>query len=260
MKILTPDQNTIQIRNSGVGSIMGGGVLAVAGIVAGIIFLQSMLIGAAIAGIFAIIGIVIVFTAKSTVTTLLRQGTSTVEAKRLIGGKTTSSSFDSSRVTAVRLQSEYHRNNPTGPNRAAPGTITIGGNNTGNNQGTTITSRLVILLNDGIEVLVASASKSANSGLSIGGANLSSIYPAKLKKLADQVAAFYGLPLATDTPLGAGGITEAIHEVSQAIHQPQPLQPTPQQPSIPPSAPQPVQPAVPEATGSNQTPPTPPLQ
>lgn len=208
MKIQTISNDELQIKTSGATAILLGVIFLVVGVVVAVLVHSSSgkssgnpLIGMAFGGVFAVVGLLLVLFASSERIVLRRGGTSTVEKKRLLGGKTVSQNFDTVTVQAVHLMTGFSAANV---NPAGGGFYN---NMNGNRQ-----SRLELLLNDGSVVHIADQTGSSSTINGINVTNL--ITKAPLSKEANQIADFLGVPLQNEditNPMGA------IKQVGQAV-------------------------------------------
>lgn len=238
MKIQTLSEDELEIKSSGVASLVIGIVMVPAGIAIGATPLFTTaewwvsLIGLAVAGI----GALIAFSASSTRNVLRRSGASTITEKRLIGGKTKEASFDASQIVQVRLEthSEYTAD-----------TSSESGSRSSQGRRQRVSSLLVVL-KDATEITIASERESG--GVSMNGISLNSVSSAPLSKEAQQVADFLGVPLVTglqDVSLQniVGAVQGAFKQSTQTVE----TQSSQEQPAAPAEDPQqsPVVPGVP---------------
>jgi MFS family permease len=256
MKIIETNSEQWEIKESGIGSIVAGGIMAIAG--AGLLGWVAthlatiawwwMLVAVGI----LVLGGLIIFSASNRLLTLRRQGMSEIVTTKVIGGKRAQVSFDTSQIVSVNLDTSDELSTRTSSD----------GDKTTTRERTSI---LYVLLRDNSEVMLATR-KGGNNGISINGFNMSGLIKAPLADEARRIAAFYGVPLSSRTN-NAGGIetiASAITAVRQGITgaqqpgvvtnmqpqvqpQPQPVvATTPLQPIVPVVTP--VQPVVPIAT------------
>lgn len=246
MKILRPNDSELEIRTSGVSTLIFGGIFVLAGIggAAAPLFTTAewwvSLIGAAIIAL----GVLMILTATSIRTLLRKEGASEITEKRLIGGKTKQSTFESSQVNHVKLEShtETRRTTSSASDRSGQ-------------QERQRVSTIYLLLNDGTEVTVGTERKNSNGGFALNGISLASISKAPLAAEAQQIADFFGVPLKTG--IQDANLQDVIGAVQTAMKQPNGIvaptaAPTPQvmtqpNPSTPPATPQstPAQPLAP---------------
>lgn len=191
----------MDIRTSATTSLVVGVIFMVIGIVVAFMLYASGLTVAVLVGLALIaIGALMVFLASSEHVVLRRGGTSLVEKKRLLGGKTKSQSFETRSVTAVRLI--------TGMSRAQ------GGEAMNSSSSNSRQSVLSLLLSDNSLVQVAHKS---GSGFSVNGLNVGAlIQKAPLSAEASQVAQFLGVPLqASDVSSPIAAIRQVADIVGQ---------------------------------------------
>lgn len=265
MKI-TQTNDQIEIKSGGAGQIIIGGLFIAAGIAAVI----AVLIGAfgkdtppwiALIGlVFAVFGGIALKTAQNRVITIQQGGDTTVNSKRLIGGKTAQQSFPTSSIVAVRLDTYMDSTGNTNMN-----------NNTSGSPSSSRRSELALLLNNNDLIQIGSAS--GNSGFSVNGMNLSSlIQKAPLSKEANQISTFLNVPLQADDNSSIAGAVQSVvkafrHETNTESPQ-QPVSfnpgnlanpapsPSPSPPPLttPPLPPKPPTPPIPPAAPTPQPP------
>jgi hypothetical protein len=251
MKITETNSEQWEIKENGVITVVVGGVMSLGGI--GLLIWTAMhlasvawwwtLVGVGIAAM----GALIIFSAVSRQIILRRQGASEVVTTKVVGGKRTRLSFDSSQIVSVNLDTSD----------------TVRTDNDARGQTTTRerSSILYVLLNDNSEVLLATR-KSSNDGVSVNGFNVTGLSKAPLADEAQRIASFYGVPLSSraNNISGVEAIASAVGAVKRGIAGAQQpglvtnMQPQ-AQPVAPPTPPQPVgsvvtpvQPAAPIVT------------
>lgn len=229
MKI-SQTNNQLEIKNSGLGSIILGVVFVVVGIIMTIVMLsgsatdengESAPAWAVLFGVvFAVVGCLVAWFAKSKKTVLQQGANTTVSAKRVLSGKTSEQTFPTANITAVQLHTYI--------------------NNTGNDTSNrSRRSTLSLLLNNNDVVELGSAN---SNGISLNGMNISNlIRKAPLSKEANQIASFLGVPLQNSD---VSSITGAVQSIKQGFGGNNPGQQTPTTVSQN-QAPNPTQPAQP---------------
>ncbi len=246
MKIIQTN-NQLQIKNSGIGQFIMGLLI----ILAGIGFSIFTLVGpaddngnklpiwtVAIGLVVIIIGIVTLLFSKNRTATIEQNGTTTITAKRLLGGQPENISFPTSDIVSVRL-STYADNTAS--------------NNMQNNMQRRSVLQLVLKNND-----LADIGGSSSGGFSFNGMNIGGLLTkAPLSKEADQIASFIGVPLDANDASSISGAIKSVTSAFQSNKSSNPQQPTqfnqePQNanpqpgPSIPPQPPQPIPPVPPQ--------------
>jgi hypothetical protein len=206
MKITETNSEQWEIKENGVITVMIGAIIGLGGIgllIWAVMHLANVawwwtLVGAGVAAM----GALMIFSAVSRQIILRRQGVSEVVTTKVVGGKQTRLSFDTSQIVSVNLDTSD----------------TIRTDNDARGQTTTRerSSILYVLLNDNSEVLLATR-KSGNNGVSVNGFNVTGLSRAPLADEAQRIAGFYGVPLSSRTN-NAGGM-EAIASVVGAVRQ-----------------------------------------
>jgi hypothetical protein len=249
MKITQTD-NQMEIKTSGLLTLAMGIILIVFGAVVLITVLTGIwkvqgngqstsLIGPIAGALLAVGGIVTALLAKNQDTVLQKGGTSTVSQKRVLFGGPKAVSFDTSRIRAVCLFTEYHVTNDMN-------------SGSGMNHSSSVqrSSQLSLMLDD--NSLVQIASKSGGGGSSINGINITRLVSkAPLSDKGNQIAQFLGVPLKSsgDVPspaLAISTIVDAVHENTEQKQVMSEQPPTANQPPVPTSQPNtPVEPTQP---------------
>jgi hypothetical protein len=266
MKITQTD-NQIVIKQGGVTQLIGGITFIVIGIGLAIAIGGGLVkssngqkpspLIALFGVVFAVIGVLVFLTAKNRTIVIEKGGNTTVDAKKLIGGKDVNQSFPTTSIIAVRLNTYMDSTSSTGMNNSG---VSFGNNNNSQRRST-----LSLLLNNN-DMVELGSSGSSGSGLNINGMNVGSlISKAPLSKEAGQISTFLGVPLqADDNSSIAGAIHSAVDMFKQAKNgQPTSFNqnaPTSAQPSLTPTqSPQPAQtpqtPQPPVAPGTPTPPP-----
>lgn len=206
MKITETNSEQWEIKENGVITVVIGAIIGLGGIgllIWAVMHLASVawwwtLVGAGVAAM----GALMIFSAVSRQIILRRQGVSEVVTTKVVGGKQTRLSFDTSQIVSVNLDTSD----------------TIRTDNDARGQTTTRerSSILYVLLNDNSEVLLATR-KSGNNGVSVNGFNVTGLSRAPLADEARRIAGFYGVPLSSRAN-NAGGV-EAIASVVGAVRQ-----------------------------------------
>jgi hypothetical protein len=206
MKITETNSEQWEIKENGVITVVIGAIIGLGGIgllIWAVMHLANVawwwtLVGAGVAAMAALM----IFSAVSRQVVLRRQGVSEVVTTKVVGGKQTRLSFDTSQIVSVNLDTSD----------------TIRTDNDARGQTTTRerSSILYVLLNDNSEVLLATR-KSGNNGVSVNGFNVTGLSRAPLADEAQRIAGFYGVPLSSRTN-NAGGM-EAIASVVGAVRQ-----------------------------------------
>jgi hypothetical protein len=129
--------------------------------------------------------VLVAVSAKNKRFLLNRVGTSTVTESKVLGGATKAIRFEPNQIASVLFETHTQYSHDSS-------------SSTGINSGSRRerVSTLAIVLKDTSEILLASAN-SGQSGVSIGGVNLSSFGKAPLADEATQVATFFNVPLLT---------------------------------------------------------------
>lgn len=206
MKITETNSEQWEIKENGVITVVIGAIIGLGGIgllIWAVMHLANVawwwtLVGAGVAAM----GALMIFSAVSRQIILRRQGVSEVVTTKVVGGKQTRLSFDTSQIVSVNLDTSD----------------TIRTDNDARGQTTTRerSSILYVLLNDNSEVLLATR-KSGNNGVSVNGFNVTGLSRAPLAGEARRIAGFYGVPLSSRAN-NAGGV-EAIASVVGAVRQ-----------------------------------------
>lgn len=206
MKITETNSEQWEIKENGVITVVIGAIIGLGGIgllIWAVMHLANVawwwtLVGAGVAAM----GALMIFSAVSRQIILRRQGVSEVVTTKVVGGKQTRLSFDTSQIVSVNLDTSD----------------TIRTDNDARGQTTTRerSSILYVLLNDNSEVLLATR-KSGNNGVSVNGFNVTGLSRAPLADEARRIAGFYGVPLSSRAN-NAGGV-EAIASVVGAVRQ-----------------------------------------
>jgi hypothetical protein len=184
MKLIPISNDQLEIKESGVGSIIFGTAFAVIGMGVGILPFVSksiewwtFLVGLVFLGF----GIFFALNATNRHIVLRRGGLSEITEKKIIGGKGATGSFPADQIISVRLDTN------TQYDRGADG----------RSQRRRV-STLYVHLKDNSEVALA-ADSSGTGGLSVNGINLSSFGKAPLMNEAQQIADFFNVPLNTES-------------------------------------------------------------
>lgn len=206
MKITETNSEQWEIKENGVITVVLGGVMGLGGV--GLLIWTVMHLASAawwwtLVGVgIAAMGVLMIFSAVSRQIILRRQGASEVVTTKVVGGKQTRLSFDTSQIVSVNLDTSD----------------TARTDNDARGQTTTRerSSILYVLLNDNSEVLLATR-KSSNNGVSVNGFNVTGLSKAPLADEARRIAGFYGVPLSSRAN-NAGGV-EMIAGVVGAVRQ-----------------------------------------
>lgn len=241
MKVIQTD-NQIEIKSSGIGQLITSIIISLVGIGLTIFVFagppddkgNKMPIWMAGIGLaFVAVGIGFLLFSKNRSTVIQKDGTTTITAKRILGGQTQNTSFPTSNITSVRL-STYADNTA--------------------NSGMQRRSVLELVLNNNDIIDIGSSS---SRGVSFNGMNVGSlIMKAPLSKEANQIASFLGVPLDANDASSIAGAVKSVTSAFQSTKPSSPQQPTefnpesqnanPQPtPPVPPVQPQPPQPAPP---------------
>lgn len=208
MKITETNSEQWEIKENGVITVVVGGAIGLAGIgllIWTVMHLPSVdwwwtLVGVGIAAM----GALMIFSAVSRQIILRRQGVSEVVTTKVVGGKQTRLSFDTSQIVSVNLDTSD----------------IVRTDNDARGQTTTRerSSILYVLLNDNSEVLLATR-KSGNNGVSVNGFNVTGLSKAPLVDEAQRIAGFYGVPLSSraNNVSGVEAITGVVGAVKQGI-------------------------------------------
>lgn len=224
-------ETQLELKTSGLIQIITGIILIIVGIAVSI----SVLIGVfkdangkSLPIYWSLIGLVMLlaggfasYSSRNRQIILQKGGTSTVNAKRILGGKIQKTTFETGRVVAVSLSTHFTMNNT--------------GSNTNSNSSSQRRSELSLVLDDNSLISVASSGGS-NGSFSFGMSNL--IMKAPLSKEANRIATYLGVPLQSS---GMSDPISDIKSMADAFHKPvdqsqtftgQPIQPVSQmQPS-----------------------------
>jgi hypothetical protein len=189
-----------------IGTIFLVGGLVAASLIAAGVFKdsagKSLPIWLAAVGLVAsIIGFFVVRSSKNKTVLLNRGGTSSVELKRIFGGKTENTTFETSRIKAVKLQTYLDSNQDSdGHNR------------------TTRRSTLSLVLDNNDEIQLADEASKGGS-FSINSIDVSSlISKAPLGKEAGQIADYLQVELQS---VDMSNPAQAVKAVMDAFKQPQ---------------------------------------
>lgn len=240
---LNQNGNTLQIRTNGIGQIITGGFTTILGI--GII-IASLLHIANIPTLVSLIGVVFVLisffvikSAQNRTVTIESGGATTINAKRLIGGKVEQQSFPTADIAAVRLDT---------------GTDTT--TSTDNSQGTDNRQSTLSLMLKNNDIVQLGTARSNSGGLSVNGMNLGNmILKAPLSKEAEQISQFLNVPLQAVDVSSVAGALDAVTNMMKSGNQPaEAPPPTVSQPTSPSTPPTQAPPSVPQTP---QTPPVP---
>jgi len=220
-------ETQLELKTSGLIQIIASIILIVVGIAVSI----SVLIGVfkdadgkSLPIYWSLVGLVMLlaggfasYSSKNRQIILKKDGTSTVSTKRIIGGKTQETTFETSRVVAINLSTHFTMNSTD--------------SNSNSNSSSQRRSELSLVLDDNSLISVASSGGS-NGGFSFSMSNL--IMKAPLSKEANQIATYLGVPLQSS---GMSDPVSDIKSMVDAFHQPvdqpqpftgQPIQPTSQ--------------------------------
>lgn len=187
MKIIQTN-DTLEINNSGYGTIVGALVFIVLGLAMAYFIGTSKVTSQNITGspktwtfvgiFFAAMGVLIAFSARSKNVSLQKNGNCTSITKRLIGGKSEEQTFLSQDIKCVSLSTYLDYSNS---------------NNSSNQGSPRKKSKLSLILKNNDELELANEAK---KGLfTINGMSLSNIQKAPLIKEAEQISGFLGVPL-----------------------------------------------------------------
>ncbi len=252
MKVIQTN-NQIEVRSSGIGQLIIGLVIGLAGIALTIFVFagppddkgNKMPIWVAAIGLAIIAaGVGMLLFSKNRNVVIQQGGTTTVTAKRIIGGQTENLSFPTSDITSVRL-STYIDNTTSNTNMQ------------NNNMQRRSVLQLVLKNNDLVDIGGSGGGNSTFNGMNIGGL----LTKAPLSKEADQIASFLNVPLDANDTSSIAGAVKSVTSAFQGNKPSNPQQPTefnpeaqnttPQPPSTPisptpPQAPQPTPPVPPQ--------------
>lgn len=210
MKIIQTN-NQLEITQKGIGQLIFGVIPIIIALALIIYTLINTKPGTAVQWplfafglIFLIAGVLTIFFAKNNHFVFQKDGQTSIESKRIVGGKTLHDSFPTSSIVAVRLITSMSSN----------------GNSNGRSSNTR-TSALSILLNNNSVVQVAS--KSGSSGV------LSLVLKAPLINESNQLADFLGLPLEAEDTSTIAGTIKVIRDGYNTLKSEEqtPPQPTP---------------------------------
>lgn len=206
MKITQTD-NQMEIKTSGTFALLCGILLLIVGIVVLVTVLTGIwkiqgngqstaIIGPIVGIVMAVGGVASAFLARNRNTTLQKNSTSTVTQKHILFGREKIISFNTKRIQAVCLMTEYR--------------------NSSGNSGMQRRSQLSLMLDDNSLVPVARSAGSSSS--SINGLNVTSlVMKAPLSKQADQISQFLGVPIKSSGDVQSlGGV---INSVVEAVHE-----------------------------------------
>jgi hypothetical protein len=207
MKI-TQTENQLEIKTSGIPSLLIGILLFIIGIVVLVTVSTGIwkingngqstaVIGPIIGVLMAVGGVAGAFLARNRNTILQKDGTSTVTQKHIILGREKVVSFDTKRIQAVCLTTEFRNGNGNG------------------NSGMQRRSQLSLMLDDNSLIQIARSAGSSSS--SINGLNVTSlVMKAPLSEQADEISKFLGIPLQSSGDVRKlGGVINAVVEAAQ---------------------------------------------
>ena len=193
MKIQQVGDEQIEIKDSGMPSIIVGVIMIVVGIGVAIapIFAALEWWFYIIAAVFACAGLLVLAFAKSKHIILRKNATSEVTQTNIISKKATHESFEHDQISSVILETSV---NHTGSNQNNPNYGQPNRQSDPNASNRVRKSILLIELNDTRQIIIASK-QSNNSGVSVNGINLGSFSVAPLYEEARQIADFLDVPL-----------------------------------------------------------------
>lgn len=209
MKITEINSDQWEIKENGVITVVIGAIMGLGGI--GLLIWVVMhlttvawwwtLVGVGIAAM----GALMIFSSVSRQIILRRQGVSEVVTTKVVGGRQTRLSFDTSQIVSVNLDTSD----------------TVRTDNDARGQTTTRerSSILYVLLNDNSEVLLAARKSGNNGGVSVNGFSVAGLSKAPLANEAQRIAGFYGVPLSSraNSTDGVERIVSVVGAVSQGI-------------------------------------------
>lgn len=174
----------IVLHDPGRGRVIGGAFSLLAGLAIAVVpWLAGMSqawIAAVIGGVFAVLGVVSLFTASSRTAVIEKNGTAGVTRRRLIGGAEETDAVDSSSVVGVRLDTGRERDRSDSDSGQS-----------------SVVSRLSLVLADNSTLEIAVQKR---GGTRVGGFDLGSLRKAPLGEEAQAVADLLGVELeAVDT-------------------------------------------------------------
>jgi hypothetical protein len=245
MKIVTSD-NQLEITESGLGQVIVGVIFMVLGVGTAVVPLIikaanrgnqfNPLLTLGIGAILLVVGGLIMAFAQNRHFVFQLGANTTIESKRMFGGKQDVQSFPTASIVAVRLlTSETHDQSSQ-----------FGQSDNSNASSPTRRSVLSVVLNNNDIVTVAQKSSAVSGGIG------SIISHAPLTKEATKLAEFLKLPLDAEDASSLISVVKMIKEATQVISAP-----VAQNPSVPPAQP-PVPPPT-AGTPSFAQPPNPPV-
>lgn len=208
MKITTTNNGELEIKESGVSSVIIGIILSLAGIGLAILPLFRdvevwlSLIGLALVGM----GAFFAYSARSKNIVLRNNGVSEVLETRLFTKKTSSQSFSHEQIAGVGLDSSSHlETERTGDNLRSRRVRE---------------STLYISLTDGNQIVLGQDRRSGSGGLSMNGISLGSFGKPPLTSEAEQIAGFFGVALNQREQVGSnfGGISQTIESTGGIVN------------------------------------------
>lgn len=204
MKI-TQTESTIEIKQSGLGQIIAGGITVLIGVAVVIVFLSGMVsnveapgwVAPLIGVVMIVFGIFFILMSRDKTIIIEKAGQVIVRTKKLIGGSANQATVPTADVVAVRL-STYIDNTGSTQNR-----------NHGRSDGSKrSTLSLILKNNDTIELGTSTTMVGGSRVNGVDVANL--IMKAPLSKEAEQVATFLGVPLQADDTSSLVGAVQSI--------------------------------------------------
>lgn len=256
MKI-TQTNNQLEVKKGVIRAVIVGTVSIVLGIVVIIATLSGNFpihnsqtgetlppwAGSLVGALFALVGLIFIFFAKSKHIILQLQGQTTVIEKRLLGAPQ-QMVIPTANIVAVQLVSHMEYDTTT--------------NSSAGNSTTTQSraSSLILLLNNNDQIVVDVSKKNINR-LSIGGTGLSSFQKAPLGKEAEQIANFLGVPLKSNDAGSVFDMANMFADILNTTKQPQTPPQSPAQPPTPTTTP-PAIPGIPPLPPTSQPPAQPP--
>ncbi|MFZ1075587.1 MAG: hypothetical protein WAN50_04410 [Minisyncoccia bacterium] len=200
MKIIQDSSDKIVLGDSGLSSFIGGFILLVVGIATAGIALYSYLQGGAssksslfawlIPGIFFIIGLLILFTARSKETVLDKeQGQGSITSAGILGKKT--DTFNLGDIVRVEMRENYSYSTTTGPTINAQAGMAVR---------TTAPQRqfrLVLVMQNGTEIFIDNAHTENLSASQLMADAVQMSGSGREANIGQKIAAFAGVPFQT---------------------------------------------------------------
>ena len=230
MKIIKTNSEQLEIKESGVISVVAGIILVTAGlafsvwVMVGKTQMPSWAIAIGLGGV--VIGGLILYSAANRHVILRRTGESEVLVSKIVTKKQSRTTFQHDQIVSVNLETHTSYTQSDTDRTSQPRRERV--------------STLYMLLKDNSEIVLATARSGVNS-TSISGVNLGSFGKAPLSGEATQIAAFYNVPFNAQSRGASGlqGIADVIENVKQSTSvstpfvQPQSAPPAPVvQPSV----------------------------